>query len=54
MPQIFPLNWMLITILMMIMLIMIMSMTYFLKLFNLFKSLNNKNKIEMKHLAFKW
>nr|YP_010329391.1 ATP synthase F0 subunit 8 [Haemaphysalis doenitzi]UNO53809.1 ATP synthase F0 subunit 8 [Haemaphysalis doenitzi]UNO53848.1 ATP synthase F0 subunit 8 [Haemaphysalis doenitzi]WCD42284.1 ATP synthase F0 subunit 8 [Haemaphysalis doenitzi] len=54
MPQIFPLNWMLITILMMIMLILIMNMTYFMKLFNLFKTFNSNNKIKMKHLTFKW
>uniref|UniRef100_UPI0030FE09FC ATP synthase subunit 8 n=1 Tax=Haemaphysalis novaeguineae TaxID=3132036 RepID=UPI0030FE09FC len=53
MPQIFPLNWLLITFLMMIMLILIMNMTYFIKLFNLSKTLN-KNKIEMKYLTFKW
>nr|QAU53924.1 ATP synthase F0 subunit 8 [Haemaphysalis longicornis]QDF58642.1 ATP synthase F0 subunit 8 [Haemaphysalis longicornis]UJT97481.1 ATP synthase F0 subunit 8 [Haemaphysalis longicornis]UJT97494.1 ATP synthase F0 subunit 8 [Haemaphysalis longicornis]UKG19624.1 ATP synthase F0 subunit 8 [Haemaphysalis longicornis] len=51
MPQIFPMNWLLITILIVILLIMIMIMTFFMKSFKV-NNLTNFKKIN--NLLFKW
>nr|AFU55316.1 ATP synthase subunit 8 [Haemaphysalis humerosa] len=52
MPQIFPLNWMMITILMLILMMMIMITTFFMKSF-VFLNLKNNNK-STNHLMYKW
>nr|YP_010329456.1 ATP synthase F0 subunit 8 [Haemaphysalis mageshimaensis]UNO53991.1 ATP synthase F0 subunit 8 [Haemaphysalis mageshimaensis] len=51
MPQIFPMNWLLITIMMMILLIMTMMMTFF---FKNFKSLKKNVIMSNKKFLFKW
>nr|YP_010693857.1 ATP synthase F0 subunit 8 [Haemaphysalis bispinosa]WCD42297.1 ATP synthase F0 subunit 8 [Haemaphysalis bispinosa] len=51
MPQIFPMNWMLITILILILLTLIMMMTFFMKSVKSFNSNNLKLK---KNFTFKW
>nr|YP_010185081.1 ATP synthase F0 subunit 8 [Haemaphysalis montgomeryi]QVJ97818.1 ATP synthase F0 subunit 8 [Haemaphysalis montgomeryi]WCD42537.1 ATP synthase F0 subunit 8 [Haemaphysalis montgomeryi] len=53
MPQIFPMNWLFISSLILMMLIMIMIMTFFLKFFKNEKKMNNflkKNQM----ILFKW
>nr|YP_009532695.1 ATP synthase F0 subunit 8 [Haemaphysalis hystricis]AYA73259.1 ATP synthase F0 subunit 8 [Haemaphysalis hystricis]QPM99866.1 ATP synthase F0 subunit 8 [Haemaphysalis hystricis] len=51
MPQIYPMNWLLITIMIMILLIMIMIMTFFMKSF---KSIKLTNLKKMNYPMFKW
>nr|YP_010329404.1 ATP synthase F0 subunit 8 [Haemaphysalis campanulata]UNO53835.1 ATP synthase F0 subunit 8 [Haemaphysalis campanulata] len=51
MPQIFPMNWILISIMILIMIILIMNMTFFMKSFKSKKSMNFK---KLNNLTFKW
>nr|YP_007475031.1 ATP synthase subunit 8 [Haemaphysalis formosensis]AFU55280.1 ATP synthase subunit 8 [Haemaphysalis formosensis]UXX50201.1 ATP synthase subunit 8 [Haemaphysalis formosensis] len=53
MPQIFPMNWFLISLMMMMMIIFIMIMTFFLK--KTYKKLNmNSYNMTVKMITFKW
>nr|YP_010329430.1 ATP synthase F0 subunit 8 [Haemaphysalis kitaokai]UNO53874.1 ATP synthase F0 subunit 8 [Haemaphysalis kitaokai] len=53
MPQLFPMNWILLSTAMMIIIMLTMVMTYFFKIKSNIK-INFKNKFDINKMLFKW
>uniref|UniRef100_UPI0030FEA5D2 ATP synthase subunit 8 n=1 Tax=Amblyomma postoculatum TaxID=3107720 RepID=UPI0030FEA5D2 len=54
MPQLFPMNWFLLNILMMFFILLILTNTYFIKINNIKNNSNKEKKYSMQKMLFKW